>query len=363
MSNIRFQIIPPISHPDEPVFVSGGLPALGDWEVERSLRLEWKPPYHVGEIHAETGTSFEYKIHRGSWEEEAVDARGDVPGNFSHSVWLDATVHHTVADWKDRYRGRLTHERIHSRVLAGSREVLIWLPHSYGTDLGRRFPLLVLHDGANIFDPLSSPISGVDWAADEWVNHLSAEGVMPEAIVVGICHPEGFSEENETLRDHDLSPQLGGAAYAQFVVTDLVAHMDTHYRTLSQPSARILGGASLGGLLSFYIALNHPDVFGKYLCLSTAFEDVTQSLPSQSAQLRALESASALPENIRMYFAYGTHGLDECYEPYHADLAGLLRVKGWKAGKQFQIDCVHGASHDELAWRFQLGEALRFLVR
>ncbi len=363
MSNIRFQILPPIGHPDEPVFVSGSLPALGNWEPEKSLRLEWKPPYHVGTVTGETGSSFEYKIHRGSWEQESVDARGEVPGNYSHSVWLEATLHHTVADWKDRYLGRLTHERIHSRVLAGSREVLIWLPHSYSTDLTRRFPLVILHDGANVFDPLTSPISGVDWAADEWVNRLSAEGVMPEAIVVGVCHPEGFSEDNESLRDYDLSPQLGGAAYAQFVTTDLIAHMDTHYRTLAQPSARILGGASLGGLLSFYIALHHPGIFGKFICLSTAFEDISQSLPAQSGELLALAAVPALPAGVRMYFAHGTHGLDECYEPYHAELATLLREKGWKAGQQFELACVRGAAHDELAWRQQLGDALRFLAR
>ncbi|MFY9308142.1 MAG: carbohydrate-binding module family 20 domain-containing protein, partial [Bacteroidia bacterium] len=222
MSNIRFQILPPIARPDEPVFISGSLPSLGNWELGKSLRLEWKPPYHVGEVEADTGASFEYKIHRGSWEQEAVDAYGEVPGNFSHSVWLNATARHTVADWKDRYRGRLTHERIHSRVLAGWRDVLIWLPHSYSENLTQRFPLIILNDGANIFDPLTSPISGVDWSADEWINQLSTEGVLPEAIIVGVCHPEGFSEENATLRDYDLSPQLGGAAYAQFVTTDLV---------------------------------------------------------------------------------------------------------------------------------------------
>ncbi len=362
MSNIRFQILPPIAHPEEPVFIAGSLPALGDWQPERSLRLEWKPPYHTGQIEAETGTHFEYKIHRGSWEQEEVDARGEVPHNDAHSVWLDATLRHTVADWKDHFQGRLTHDRIHSRVLAGWRDLLIWLPQSYGTDMTRRFPVIFLHDGANVFDPRTSPLSGVDWAADEWVCRLSAEGVMPEAIVVGICHPEGFSEENESLRDYDLSPELGGAAYAQFVSTELVAYLDTHYRTLAQSAARILAGASLGGLMSFYVALHHPGVFGKFVCLSTAFEDVSQKVPSQSGLLRDLEAIPALPSEVRIYFGYGGHGLDECYEPYHVELAALLREKGWQAGRQFQIVRHPQAGHDELAWRSQFGEAIRFLA-
>ncbi len=362
MSKIRFQIVPPIDCSEEPVLITGSIPALGDWRPENGLRLEWKPPYHVGEIEAETGAHFEYKITRGSWEAEAVDAYGDVPPNSIHDVWLDATLHHTVAEWKDRYQGRLTREVIPSRALADSREVLIWLPHSYVTDLQRRFPLIVLHDGANIFDPLTSPFSGVDWAADEWVNRLAREGVMPEAIVVGVCHPEGYSEENESRRDFDLSPELGGAAYAEFVATELLTHLDTHYRTLATPSARILGGSSLGGLISFYVAMQHPRAFGKFACLSTAFEDVSQRVPAQSGQLLAAEAAPVLPVGTRMYFDYGTCGLDECYDPYHRDLGAILRGKGWRDGREFSIVRVEGGTHDELSWRARWGEALRFLT-
>ena len=363
MSNIRFQILPPIDRSEEPVFLTGSLPALGDWQPERGLRMEWNPPYHTGELELETGGHFEYKITRGSWETEAVDAYANVPGNLVHEVWLDATLHHTVADWKDRYLGRLTRETIPSRVLAGGRELLIWLPHSYVTDAQRRFPLIVLHDGANVFDPLTSPLSGVDWAADEWVNLLTGQGVMPEAIVVGVCHPEGFSDENETLRDYDLSPELGGAAYAEFLTNELIAHMDAHYRTLAAPGARILGGSSLGGLMSFYVAIHRPGVFGKFACLSSSFEDVSESFPNAAGQLLALAALPALPKDTRIYFDHGTIGLDECYEPYHSELGTLLREKGWRDGREFQIVRVEGGGHSELSWRARFGDALRFLAQ
>lgn len=362
MSKIRFRIVPPIDRPSDKACIIGSVPALGDWNPAKALPLRWNDPYLEGEFEAETGTHFEYKIIRGSWEAEAVDAFGHVPGNSFHEVWLDATMHHSVADWKDRYHGRLTRERIHSRGLAGWRDLLVWLPQSYGAEASRRFPVIILHDGDNVFNPLTSAISGVDLAADEWVSLLSAHGVLPESIVVGVCHPEGFSEENDSLRDFDLSPELGGAAYAHFVATDLVAHMDAHYRTLARPDARVLGGTSLGALNSFYTALRHPGVFGNFLCLSTAFEDISQSLPSDSAQLHALAAEPALPEGVRMYFDYGTRGLDECYEPYHAELGSLLRAKGWKDGSQFEIRKVAGGSHDELSWRARLGDALRFVA-
>ncbi|MGB8464208.1 MAG: hypothetical protein WCE49_04635, partial [Terrimicrobiaceae bacterium] len=54
-----------------------------------------------------------------SWQAEAVDAYGDVPSNFSCEAWVDSTHRHTVADWKDRYRGRLTREQIRWRQRFG----------------------------------------------------------------------------------------------------------------------------------------------------------------------------------------------------------------------------------------------------
>ena len=89
MSKIRFQIVPPIDRSDDAVLVAGSIPALGDWHPEKSLRLNWKPPFHIGEI--EAPARFEYKILRDSWQAEAVDAYGDVPSNFSCEAWVDST--------------------------------------------------------------------------------------------------------------------------------------------------------------------------------------------------------------------------------------------------------------------------------
>lgn len=362
MSKIRFRIVPPVDRPSDAAHIVGSIPALGEWRPELALPLHWKNPYLEGEFDAEACSAFEYKIIRRSWEAEVVDAFGCVTGNHSHEVWLDTTLHHTVADWKDRYRGRLTRERIHSQSLAGWRDLLIWLPQSYGTESSRRFPVIYLHDGDNVFNPLTSVFTGVDLAADEWVNLLSSRGIAPESIVVGIRHPDGFSEEDHPLRDVDLSPELGGAAYSRFVAGELVPHMDTHYRTLARPEARILGGVALGALNTFYTALTHPGVFANFLCLSTSFEDVSMSLPSESRQLNLLTTLTAPPVGTRMYFDYGTHGIDECYAPYHAELGSLLRQKGWKDGNQFVIRKIEGGTHDEISWRARLGPALEFLA-
>jgi enterochelin esterase-like enzyme len=363
MSRIRFRIVPPVDRSSEGVFISGSSEALGCWDPAHALRLTWQPPFHTGEIEAPTGSRFEYKITRGSWEREAVDAHGNVPGNSSHEVWLDATLQHTVADWKDRFSGRLTREVMGSRLLAQDRELLIWLPPAYSRDSDHRFPLIILHDGDAIFDPALSQPSGIDLAADEWVSMLSRRGMMPESIVVGVRHPEGFSPEDITLRDYELSPELGGEGYAGFIAQELVAHMDQHYRTIASPSSRILGGVGLGALHAFHTALRHPGIFGGLACLSTSFEDISQSLPTNCAALRLLEETPTLPKNLRMHFDFVDQEIDECYEGYHTLLAASLRSKGLVEGREFQIQRIPGAGHTPISWRARLGNALSFASR
>jgi enterochelin esterase-like enzyme len=363
MSRIRFRIVPPVDRSSEAVFISGGSEALGGWNPERALRLKWEPPFHTGEIEAPTGSRFEYKITRGSWEREAVDAHGNVPGNLSHEVWLDATLQHTVADWKDRFSGRLTRDVMSSSLLAQDRELLVWLPAGYSRESEHRFPLIVLHDGDGLFDPALSGPAGVDLAADEWAALLARRGIMPESIVVGVRHPEGFSPEDITLRDYELSPELGGEGYSRFITRELVVHMDQHYRTIASPASRILGGVGLGALNAFYTALWHPCVFGGIACLSTSFEDVSQSIPESCAALRLLEETKSLDKNLRIYFDYGDREIDECYEGYHHMLASMLRGKGWTEGVEFRIQRIKSAGHNPLSWRTRLGDALSFAGR
>src|SRR5689334_16658479 len=126
MSEIRFHIVPPIFKPEEKIFICGNIPELGGWDPAKALALEYRAPYHDGHIEVPEGAYVEYKIIRGSWETEAVDAYGDVPPNYHYEAWFNHTIRHVVADWKDRYIGRLTAERVNSRILAGGRDVLIW---------------------------------------------------------------------------------------------------------------------------------------------------------------------------------------------------------------------------------------------
>lgn len=360
MSRIRFEIVPPIERPEQPVFVCGSGAALGDWDAARAFPLRWDGERHVGAIEADTGTTLEFKILRGSWEAEAVDAWGSVPPNARHDVWLDATVHRTVADWKDRYAGRLTRDRVYSRGLAAERELLIWLPPGYVTEPARHFPVIYLNDGANVFDPETSPLSRVDLAADEWARMLAAERVMPESILVGVCHPEGFSEGPRSGRDLDLSPEFSGGAYAQFLADELVPSIDARYRTVARSEARTIGGAGLGALNALHTVFRYPETFGRMFGFSTPLSEA--GLDYGDVGTMGPTIAGGLPAGQRISLDYGTKGPDRACDEGHRRFAAGLRERGAEEGRDFRIVRVIDGRHAEGSWRQWIGDAWRFLA-
>lgn len=358
MRAVQFEILPPVRHPDEPVAICGNLPELGGWNAERAFPLKWQPPFHVGELKVADGVSVEYKILRESWETEAVGADGKMLPNFAFVAASDAKRFHAVADWKDRFAGKLISELVPSRVFGCPREVAVWLPPGYSRSRTQRFPVAIFSDGCNVFDPATSCF-GIDWAADESFLALSCERILPEYVVVAVCHPKRLTPEGAPIRNFELSPQLEGPQYAQFLRQDLIPYLETRFRLIPSPEARLLVGASLGALFAFHFAMHIPGVFSRFACLSTSFEDYPEVSPRDSPELNALAALPQLPRSTRIFFDYGTLGRDECYGPYHARLAEILHAKGWT--NQYTIRRIEGGFHSELSWRQRLGDALKFL--
>src|SRR5207302_8515150 len=63
------------------------------------------------------------------------------------------------------------HRTFHSKVLGNRRDVLVYLPPSYSRFSRRRYPVLYLHDGQNVFDSATS-FAGVEWGVDETAQRL-----------------------------------------------------------------------------------------------------------------------------------------------------------------------------------------------
>ncbi|MEI6081826.1 MAG: hypothetical protein WCR44_05280 [Verrucomicrobiota bacterium] len=216
-------------------------------------------------------------------------------------------------------------ESIETITIEG-KEISVFLPTSYNQTPGGKFPILLM---------LTPGLK-----AQEAIAELHVEGVLPEMIVAEVLESE--------------------------VPTDsiaIIAGLAERFRLLDSSSARWIGGTGHAAVDAFRALLDHPEIFSAACCLSTSFEGVEGAPPPHSPMLLHLEERKSLPAGSRIYFDYGTIGLDECYEPYHRDLGAILRCRGWKDGEDFQIHRHTGGSQDITSWQQRIGPALHWLAR
>jgi enterochelin esterase-like enzyme len=142
--------------------------------------------------------------------------------------------------------GSFHEERFYSDALDREMPYYIYLPPAHGT-AEHRFPVLYMLHGASGDNAEWGTIRIIDWT-----DQLIASGEIPPLIVV---LPQGDF-------GYWVNHVNGGARWGDYVVEDLVLHLDQNYRTLPAPRARAVGGLSQGGHAAFQLTFNHPDIFG-----------------------------------------------------------------------------------------------------
>ncbi|MBZ5622069.1 MAG: hypothetical protein LAQ69_25575 [Acidobacteriia bacterium] len=153
------------------------------------------------------------------------------------------------------------HTAYPSKFLPTPRDLIVYLPPGY-REGNRRYPVLYMHDGQNLFDPATA-FAGNEWHVDEVAEQLIAAGKIEPLIIVGI-----YNTGKERIKEY--TSGMGGKPplYARMVVEEVKPFIDSHYRTLQGPDQTGLGGSSLGGLVSLAMGLKYPQVFGKLAIVS-----------------------------------------------------------------------------------------------
>lgn len=146
--------------------------------------------------------------------------------------------------------------------LQNERDIVIWLPSSYSTS-NKYFPVLYMHDGQNLFNPGTS-FTGYDWKIDEIVSGLIKNELMEEIIIVAINNTKNRLKEYNYFSDE-------GKLYAAFLIKEVKRHVDENFRTSKGKLNNAVMGSSLGGLFSFQLFWNYPNIFGKAACMSNSF--------------------------------------------------------------------------------------------
>src|SRR6201987_5254492 len=164
--------------------------------------------------------------------------------------------------------GDLRLHEFRSRFFRNTRFLRVWLPPGYddSENSAKRYPVLYLNDGQNLFEP-STSFTGVEWQVDETAERLIREELIPPMIVVGIDNA-GKDRLGEYMPSLALSParlRVQGSRYPNFLIKEVMPFISRTYRIASGPENTGLGGSSLGALISLYTVASHPGWFGGLL--------------------------------------------------------------------------------------------------
>lgn len=253
---------------------------------------------------------------------------------------------------------------VYSTQLGNSRDVLVYLPPSYGRN-ERRYPVIYMQDGQNLFDSDTSYAG--EWGVDETMELLGHQEEL-EAIIVGIPNTGIHRiDEYSPFRDRRLGGGRGND-YVRFIAESLKPEIDREFRTL--PARRYTGimGSSMGGLISLYAYFEFPSIFGFAGVMSPSLWF------AGGAIFDYVESAVYHPGKIYLDAGTREYGESSNNGRLHRAAASrryygsVRRMKGILVKKGFRPfrDVMHveekWAGHSESSWGRRLAPALRFLL-
>ena len=356
--NITFIVTASNVQVDSSVYIVGNNSELGNWDPSAVPLSKVNDSTFEKTFSFKAGTEIEYKFTRGSWGKEALTAEGKVPSNSRLKIEQDTVIHISITKWKDEipgenettFKGQITGTVKYFFNMKGKdikpRDIIVWLPPSYKINVHKRYPVLYMQDGQNLFDPKTSSF-GIDWQLDESADSLIKAKAIKEIIIVGIY--------NTVDRSTEYIDSKIGHSYMNFVATKLKPFIDKNFRTKPDRDNSAVGGSSAGGLISFMLLWEYPEIFSKAACLSPAFH---------------IENINYIPnvlnykgqrKNIRVYFDIGTEGLDARLKPGVDEMVKALESKGYKTGKDIEYFIAQGASHNEAAWAKRNWRYLEFM--
>lgn len=243
-------------------------------------------------------------------------------------------------------------EMFESKILSNQRQITVYLPAGYDERDDRRYPVLYMQDGQNLFDAERAYVPGNHWRLQEAADQAIGERTAEPMIIVGVDHAgPGRMDEYTPVRDRKHSGGGRAAEYARFLIEELKPAIDERYRTLPDAANTGVGGSSLGGLVSLYLVLQHPDVFRRAAVMSPSV------WWSERAILNDAQSYDGEPP--RLWLDIGGREGPEALQDART-LRDRMAAKGWSE-ETFRFFEDRRGDHSERAWARRVRQALEFL--
>lgn len=229
------------------------------------------------------------------------------------------------------------------------RRLIVYVPPGYEEAKERRYPVLYLQDGQNVFDGETAYVHGQEWFVDETAERLIATGEVEPLIVVAIDN-SGERRIDEYTPTVDQGLARGGEAdeYLDHLITEIKGFIDREFRTSRTADDTAIGGSSLGGLLALYAGLRNPEIFGKLAIMSP-------SVWWDNAVILRHVKEMGYETSQKIWLDIGTEEGSVVDEVRKLQRLLAIRYNGLRYME------AHGAGHNERAWAQRVGPMLRYL--
>ena len=226
-----------------------------------------------------------------------------------------------------------------------TRKAYIYLPESYEKEPQKRYPVMYMFDGHNVFFDEDATF-GKSWGMNKFM-----EESKKELIIVGVeCNHEGNKRLVEYAPFNYENSEHGkikgkGSVYMNWLVKTLKPYIDEHYRTLPDRLNTIIAGSSMGGLIAMYAVCTYNHVFQRAACLSP-------SLWVSPGRVLEMVARAHIRRDTTVYMDYGAleifnHAANEEAMISTAHLLLTKRVN-------LAMRVVPGGTHSEASWEKQI---------
>lgn len=221
----------------------------------------------------------------------------------------------------------------------------IYLPDYYDEDETRRFPVMYMFDGHNVFFD-SDATYGKSWG----MNSYMAWKKSPLIIVAVECNHQGngrleeyspFDVENATFG----AIHGKGRVYMDWMVHTLKPMIDAQYRTIPDREHTIICGSSMGGLMALFGATCYNHVFQRAACLSP-------SLWIEPGKVIQMIARSDVKNDTCIYMDYGSNEIFNHVANAETLISASHLLLTKRVNLAFRI--VPGGTHSEASWEQQI---------
>lgn len=375
---VKFVIKAPAETPaDQPLFLSGSAPALGQWEAAGVPLAKQPDGTYAASVEVTNGVEYGYKVTRSTWGTvECAPSNEDIPNRTFVAQDDKGVVEATVAAWRDKGKsvpGRITltgmirqHRKVHNDLLPLDRDIYVYLPPGYddeGND--KRYPVLYMQDGQNLFNEATS-FNGIEWKVDETAEKLIKDNKIEPVIIVGVFNTEYRTAEFTTpaLAGPDKSvfkpgDKPLGDVYAKMFVEQIKPMIDEQYRTQPDAAHTAIAGSSMGALIDLEILKAYPQAFTKVALLTPHLRNKAKDIYS------AIGDDLSFLKGKKIWIDMGDKGGDNYpgADPMADAKAFVAKLEsaGLKRDADFKYVELPGTEHNEPAWQGRVDQVLMYL--